>query len=53
MKEACTTALSYVKSIGPDFGMNPEFFSDHDIHIHFPGNATPKDGPSAGVATVT
>ena len=53
MKEACTTALSYVKSIGPDLGINPEFFSDHDIHIHFPESATPKDGPSAGVATVT
>lgn len=53
MKEACETALSYVKSIGPDLGINPEFFSNNDIHIHFPESATPKDGPSAGVATVT
>ncbi len=52
MKEACETALSYVKSIGPDLGINPEFFNSHDIHIHFPESATPKDGPSAGVATV-
>lgn len=52
MKEACETALSYVKSIGPDIGINPEFFSYNDIHIHFPESATPKDGPSAGVATV-
>lgn len=52
MKEACETALSYVKSIGPDLGINPEFFNTHDIHIHFPESATPKDGPSAGVATV-
>ncbi len=52
MKEACETALSYVKSIGPDVGINPEFFNCHDIHIHFPESATPKDGPSAGVATV-
>jgi ATP-dependent Lon protease len=51
MKEACETALSYVKSIGPDIGINPEFFSSNDIHIHFPESATPKDGPSAGVAT--
>ena len=53
MKEACETALSYVKSIGPSLGINPEFFSSNDIHIHFPESATPKDGPSAGVATVT
>ena len=52
MKEACETALSYVKSIGPDLGINPAFFSNNDIHIHFPESATPKDGPSAGVATV-
>lgn len=52
MKEACETALSYVKSIGPDLGINPEFFNQNDIHIHFPESATPKDGPSAGVATV-
>jgi len=51
MKEACETALSYVKSIGPEVGIDPEYFSTHDIHIHFPESATPKDGPSAGVAT--
>lgn len=51
MKEATETALSYVRSIGPELGINPEFFSTHDIHVHFPESATPKDGPSAGVAT--
>ena len=51
MKEACETALSYVKALGPEIGINPLFFSDNDIHIHFPEGATPKDGPSAGVAT--
>ncbi|MFA6874059.1 MAG: endopeptidase La [Bacilli bacterium] len=51
MKEACETALSYVKSIGPSLGINPLYFDSHDIHIHFPESATPKDGPSAGVAT--
>ena len=51
MKEACETALSYVKSIGSDLGIDPEFFANNDIHIHFPEGATPKDGPSAGVAT--
>ena len=51
MKEATETALSYVKSIGPELGIDPEFFATHDIHVHFPESATPKDGPSAGVAT--
>lgn len=51
MKEACETALSYVKSIGSDLGIHPDFFANNDIHIHFPEGATPKDGPSAGVAT--
>jgi ATP-dependent Lon protease len=51
MKEACETALSYVKSIGTELGINPDYFGNHDIHIHFPEGATPKDGPSAGVAT--
>ena len=51
MKEACETALSYVRSVGPDLGINSEFFANNDIHIHFPESATPKDGPSAGIAT--
>lgn len=51
MKEACETALSYVKSIGDELGINPLFFTENDIHIHFPESATPKDGPSAGIAT--
>ncbi len=51
MKEATETALSYVRSIGPELGIDPEYFATHDIHVHFPESATPKDGPSAGVAT--
>lgn len=52
MKEACETALSYVRSIGPKLGIDPAFFTENDIHIHFPETAQPKDGPSAGAATV-
>ncbi len=51
MKEACETALSFIRSIGNDLGIHPEFFANNDIHVHFPEGATPKDGPSAGVAT--
>lgn len=51
MKEATETALSYVKSIGPELGICPNYFATHDIHVHFPESATPKDGPSAGIAT--
>jgi len=51
MKEACSTALSVVKSLSEKLFINSEFFSTHDIHIHFPEGATPKDGPSAGMAT--
>ena len=51
MKEACETALSFVRSVGPELGINPKFFACNDVHIHFPESATPKDGPSAGIAT--
>lgn len=51
MKEACETALSFIRSIGDSIGIHPEFFANNDIHVHFPEGATPKDGPSAGVAT--
>jgi ATP-dependent Lon protease len=50
MKESAQTALSLVKAHAGDFGIAPEVFEKSDIHIHVPAGATPKDGPSAGVA---
>jgi len=49
MKESAQTALSYVRSIAPKYHIQADFFECHDIHIHIPEGATPKDGPSAGV----
>jgi ATP-dependent Lon protease len=53
MKESCIAAMSYVRSRGPLFGLDKEYYSNVDIHIHFPDGATPKDGPSAGIALTT
>ena len=53
MKESIRAAESYVKSRSDDFGINSSFFSSKDIHVHIPEGATPKDGPSAGVAMCT
>ncbi len=53
MKESCSAAMSYVRSRGPLFGLDKDFFANVDIHIHVPEGAVPKDGPSAGCALVT
>ncbi|HEX7051668.1 MAG TPA: endopeptidase La [Longimicrobiales bacterium] len=52
MKESAQAALSYVRSHGRSFGIREESVDGHDVHIHVPAGATPKDGPSAGVALV-
>ncbi len=53
MKESCSAAMSYVRSRGPLFGLEKEYFQNIDLHIHLPEGATPKDGPSAGIALTT
>ncbi|NEX44775.1 endopeptidase La [Pseudotabrizicola algicola] len=53
MKESIDAAASYVRSISPQIGVKPPKFETMDIHVHVPDGATPKDGPSAGLAMVT
>jgi ATP-dependent Lon protease len=53
MKESIEAAASFVRSISPEIGVKPTKFETVDIHVHVPDGATPKDGPSAGLAMVT
>ena len=53
MKESAQTGISYIRSISETYDVSPEFFQKHDIHIHVPEGAVPKDGPSAGITMAT
>ena len=53
MKESAQTAISYIRSIGEAWKIEKDFFQEHDIHIHIPEGAVPKDGPSAGITMAT
>ncbi len=53
MKESALAGLSYVRSVAPDYNVSPNYFQEHDIHIHIPEGAVPKDGPSAGITMAT
>lgn len=53
MKESAQTALSYIRSVGAEYEIPNEYFETHDIHIHIPEGAVPKDGPSAGITLAT
>lgn len=49
MKESAQIALTYVRSISERYEMEKDYFENHDIHLHIPEGAVPKDGPSAGI----
>ena len=53
MKESARAGISYIRSVGKEFEVSGNFFEKHDIHIHIPEGATPKDGPSAGITMAT
>ncbi len=53
MKESAQAAVSFLRSRSSELGLPDDYFAKHDIHIHVPAGATPKDGPSAGIAMAT
>jgi len=53
MKESVQAAHSYIRAHAAELGIKPEFFQEHEIHVHVPAGAIPKDGPSAGIAMTT
>ena len=53
MKESARTGISYIRSVSKEYGIADDFFEEHDIHIHIPEGAVPKDGPSAGITMAT
>lgn len=53
MKESARTGISYIRSVGKAYKISEDFFKEHDVHIHIPEGAVPKDGPSAGITMAT
>ena len=53
MKESAQAGISYIRSVSEEYDIPKDFFKEHDIHIHIPEGATPKDGPSAGITMTT